>query len=890
MKKSFLTLITFLTISNILLSGTVYSEEPRRDVIIGFHQMPGPPENASIYMEGGVVKHEYRLIPAVSASLPERAIDTMRKNPMVAYIEDDVILTIVTDEYVNSRGVSHINSEMAHNNGINGTGVKVAVIDTGIDYNHEDLNDNYKGGYDFVFSDSDPFDDSYNSHGTHVAGIIAAERNGIGGVGVSPNASLYAVKVLNGAGFGTVSWVIAGIEWAVSNDMDVVIISSNTEKDSQALHDACRNASDAGVLLVAAAGNTYRRNVTYPARYDSVIAVTATDPDDSHASFSPIGPEVELSAPGVDIRSTVRDGYGNLSGTSQAAPHVAGTAALIISSNLPDVNGDGVVNNEDVRLQLQSKAHDLGDFGRDDTYGYGLVDAFITAAASYYNCGDICVNETGWWRDVGAFNASGAPIRDAVNNASNGATIRVAAGRYNENVDVTADHLTIRSGNGSVSTIVQAANSSDHIFEVTADYVTISGFNVSGANGTAQAGIYLIGANHCNISDNTISSNCNGIYLEDSSNNTLLNNTISGNNYNFGVSGSSLPHYEQNIDPSNTLDGKPTYYRVDRQDELIPLDAGYVGIINSTNITVTNLSLTNNLQGVLFAYTGNSRIENVTAELNYCGIDMQSSSNNTFIHNTADSNNYGIHIYNSSGNTLDSNTASDNSNRDIYIEDSSSTFTDNTLNSTTVSFTYSGDVSLKGVGSPAADPPGRCSIGKFINVMNRSEGAWLYLNFSYSGADVGGPGESSLKVWKFDGTTWLEDGWNGTRYRSAANNVVGVNITSFGVFAPMVSATGVGGSTGSSAGGGRDGTYPPEWFETPTPTMIAIKAPTPTAQVNATLAPPGESVTPVPTNAKPVAEGVAKGDPKKSATDFTAVFAIAGMFAAVYMVVRRRSR
>ena len=534
MKKSFLTLITFLTIIIILLGGTAYSEEPRRDVIIGFHQMPIPSEKALIQSGSGVVvKHEYRLIPAVSASLSEQAIDIMRKNPRVAYIEDDVILTIATGEYENSWGVSHIGCEMAHNNGIDGTGVKVAVIDTGIDYTHEDLDANYKGGYDFVFNDPDPFD-NYNSHGTHVAGIIAAERNGIGVVGVAPNASLYAVRVLDSAGFGNAGWVIAGIEWAVENDMDVVVMSFSTREDSQSLRDACRSASDAGVLLVAAAGNT-PGNVTYPARYDSVIAVTATDLNDSQASFSPIGPEVELAAPGVNIMSTTRgDGYGDLSGTSQAAPHVAGTAALIISSNLPDVNDDGVVNNEDVRLQLQSTAQELGDPGKDDTYGYGLVEARIPAAAISCDCGDICVSTRGWWRDGGAFNASGAPIQDAVDNASGGDTICVKEGSYTERVHVATDHLTIQSETGSVSTIVQAANSGNHVFEVIANYVNISGFTVTGANGTSRAGIHLNGADHCNISDNTASGNWNGIYLKFSNDNILLNNTAS-NNDGYGI-------------------------------------------------------------------------------------------------------------------------------------------------------------------------------------------------------------------------------------------------------------------------------------------------------------------------------------------------------------------
>ncbi|MEA1894125.1 MAG: S8 family serine peptidase [Euryarchaeota archaeon] len=455
----------------------------------------------------------------------------MRKNPQVTYVEDDILLTIATDEYVNSTGVSHIGCEMAHNSGIDGTGVKVAVIDTGIDYTHEDLDANYRGGYDFVFNDPDPFE-NYNSHGTHVAGIIAAEKNNVGVVGVAPNASLYAIRVLDSAGFGNASWVIAGIEWAVDNDMDVVVMSLSTSVDSQSLREACHNAFGAGVLLVAAAGNTHGGNVTYPARYDSVIAVTATDPGDNRASLSPIGQEIELAAPGVNIRSTFVGGssYGNLSGTSQAAPHMAGTAALIISSNLPDVNDDGVVNNEDVRLQLQSMAQDLGDPGKDDMYGYGLVDARITAAATSCDCGDICASTSGWWRDGGVFNASETPIQAAVDNATAGETICVKEGSYSDNVDVATDHLTIQSETRSVSIIVQAANPDDHVFEVVTDYVNISGFSVTGSTGTSCAGIYLNGADHCNISDNTASGNENGIYLKFSSNNILLNNTASNNN------------------------------------------------------------------------------------------------------------------------------------------------------------------------------------------------------------------------------------------------------------------------------------------------------------------------------------------------------------------------
>ncbi|NAS88752.1 hypothetical protein C4E24_03300, partial [ANME-1 cluster archaeon AG-394-G21] len=128
-------------------------------------------------------------------------------------------------------------------------------------------------------------------------------------------------------------------------------------------------------------------------------------------------------------------------------------------------------------------------------------------------CGDICVNETGWWRDGSVFIASNTPIQDAIENAAAGETICVKDGTYNENVDVNKS-LTIRSENGAASTTVQASNSNDPVFEVTADYVNISGFTVTGATGTSTAGIYLGSSiDHCNISDNNAYNNSYGIFL-----------------------------------------------------------------------------------------------------------------------------------------------------------------------------------------------------------------------------------------------------------------------------------------------------------------------------------------------------------------------------------------
>ncbi len=373
-------LILILNVS--FVADLAFSRE--KSVIIGFKQEPSASEKAMILRSRGVIERTYQVIPAMAARLPEEAIDQLRKNSKVAYIEEGAVYVAAADnsaattgQYDPVWGIPHISAHVAHAKGNKGKGVRVAILDTGIDYTHEDLSGNYRGGYDYVFDDNDPFDDSFDSHGTHVAGIVAAQDNGIGIIGVAPEVDLYAVKVLDGAGFGTEQWIISGIEWAVRNEIDVINLSLEGPH-RQSLQDACDKAYDAGILLVAAGGNGLAKGgpVGCPAAYDSVIAATATDANDLVHSFVPIGEPLELTAPGVDILSTITGGgYDYLSGTSAAAPHVAGAAALCILTNMEDLSGDGFVNHEDVRLMLQLTATDLGEKGKDDVYGYGLVNA-----------------------------------------------------------------------------------------------------------------------------------------------------------------------------------------------------------------------------------------------------------------------------------------------------------------------------------------------------------------------------------------------------------------------------------------------------------------------------------------------------------------------------------
>jgi parallel beta-helix repeat protein len=388
----------------------------------------------------------------------------------------------------------------------------------------------------------------------------------------------------------------------------------------------------------------------------------------------------------------------------------------------------------------------------------------------------------------------GSSIQTAIDGAGAGDTIYVHAGTYVENVDV--DKRITLIGDGADVVMVQAADVGDHVFRVSTEYVNISGFKVTGTAGYNCAGIYLIYANHCNISDNNASDNNHGIhvgysndnilqnniansnnwgygiylhsssnntlagniansnndhgihlrfsnnntltnnivnsnniygiclrssnnntlqsnnasgnnygihmyessnndltgnnasdnhygiYIDRSSNSTLTSNTISGNTYNFGVYVYGyVSHHTHNIDTSNTVDGRPIYYWVDQQDKQIPCNAGFVGVVNSTNITVKDLILTDNAQGVLFAYTDNSRIENVSTSNNYYGICLYCSSNNILTKSIVSNNDYGIRLHSSSNNTIMGNTANLND-CGIYLHFSSdNTLTNNTANS-----------------------------------------------------------------------------------------------------------------------------------------------------------------------------------------------------------------
>jgi subtilisin len=320
--------------------------------------------------------------PIVTAHLTDAEIDALKNNPNVEAVENDgpvyaLQQSLVVEGQPSPQaetipvGVAQIKAPLAWDCS-RGKGVKVAVVDTGIDNTHPDLAANYKGGVSFVPGET-PMDG--NSHGTHCAGTIAAAINGVGVVGVAPAASLYAVKVLANNGSGQWSWLIAGIDWCINNKMHILSMSLGGSSAPSALETMCNTAFSKGLLLVAAAGNFSGSplpppagNVSVPGKYKNVIAISAIDSSNVIAGFSCRGPEVELCAPGVNVLSTVPGGgYGTKSGTSMACPHVSGAAAVVWGAHR-------FANNVAIWNLLASTVDNLGIPGWDPLYGYGRVD------------------------------------------------------------------------------------------------------------------------------------------------------------------------------------------------------------------------------------------------------------------------------------------------------------------------------------------------------------------------------------------------------------------------------------------------------------------------------------------------------------------------------------
>jgi subtilisin family serine protease len=386
--KSLYVLIITFTLSITVFGGS----PPRKIVVFDDNFTNSAAQTALLKNFETIIEKPLKLVNGMSVYLPPQAQKALSKRPEVLRIDDDIRVMATgkpankpgggkkdppaqADE-VTPWGITHINADLAWTI-TSGANIKVAVVDSGIDLDHPDLAGNVKGNVNTISSRKNGNDD--NDHGTHVAGTIAAIDNKIGVVGGAPLASLYAVKVLDRKGSGWLVDIIEGLQWCIDNDIDVINLSIGSSSGNQSYHDAIKAVYNAGIVIVAAAGNNgqYGGAIDYPGFYTETIAVSAIDANNDLAYFSSYGPQVDITAPGYAVYSTVRGGeYDTFGGTSMAAPHVVAAAALVLSTPVGsyDLDGDGAWDPIEVKNKLTSTASNIG---LDPIYqGAGLVNAW----------------------------------------------------------------------------------------------------------------------------------------------------------------------------------------------------------------------------------------------------------------------------------------------------------------------------------------------------------------------------------------------------------------------------------------------------------------------------------------------------------------------------------
>jgi serine protease len=368
------------------------------EIIVKFAHTVTPMQRDLIAREHGLLKkkdsRKHGAFTVFKHANPRAVLNILKKYPGVISVEQNAYayaLGVPNDPYYPYQWhMARIGMETAWDLST-GAGVVVAVIDTGVKQNLEDLaNTQFVAGWDFVNNDADPTDDE--GHGSHVAGTIAqSTNNGVGVAGVAYNARIMPIKVLNRRGSGTFDDIAEGVYFAADNGADVINMSLGGASSLTILEDAVNYAWSNGVVVVCAAGNESTSAPSYPAAYTNSISVSATAGNDDLASYSNYGNTIDICAPGGDSGDHNNDGYDDMilqntfsrnsegyyffAGTSMASPHVAGVAALVKAAN-PSLT------NAQIRDILESTAEDLGANGWDIYFGEGMVDAVAAIQAA----------------------------------------------------------------------------------------------------------------------------------------------------------------------------------------------------------------------------------------------------------------------------------------------------------------------------------------------------------------------------------------------------------------------------------------------------------------------------------------------------------------------------
>ena len=336
--------------------------------------------NAAGAREVGRVPQIGVRILQVPAQAEARVIAALSNNPNFEFAEPDYIANVIltpNDPYYAAYQwhLPKVDAPTAWDTTTGSASVTIAVVDSGVQANHPDLAGRVLAGYDFVNNDADASDDY--GHGTGVAGVAAATGNdAIGTAGAAWNVAILPVKTMNSSGSGAYSAIASGITYSADRGAKIINLSLGGTLSSTTLKSAVSYAWNKGSVLIAAAGNNGSSTAVYPAAYPNVVAVSATTPSDTLASFSSYGSFVDLSAPGQDITMPwINSGYVTISGTSFSSPLTAGVAALALSRN-------PALSNAQIASLLTANTDDIGAVGYDTFFGAGRLNAAKVVAAA----------------------------------------------------------------------------------------------------------------------------------------------------------------------------------------------------------------------------------------------------------------------------------------------------------------------------------------------------------------------------------------------------------------------------------------------------------------------------------------------------------------------------